>query len=247
MRSFWRWLCCLWVLVAPSLALAHPQLEDALALGVSRTGLEIEVRSTLRPVIVAANATPRAGSSFSPQEIAILIRDHAPYLAAHLRVRAGAETLVPSIVSAMPVEVLSTPIQHSIDLERYHARFVLHYPTERAVTRVSLEQDMLTDAPADRSWRLSYIVVARDVGSQRLLGTGLLTRDRGFDLDLPELAASAVSSGFLGYFWAGLRHIVSGWDHLLFVSALVLGARRLRELVLVVLSFTLAHSLTLTL
>ncbi|MBI3179907.1 MAG: HupE/UreJ family protein [Deltaproteobacteria bacterium] len=43
----------------------------------------------------------------------------------------------------------------------------------------------------------------------------------------------------------GLEHIVTGYDHLLFLFALLLVAARLRQLVLIVTSFTLAHTLTL--
>ncbi|HVS62024.1 MAG TPA: HupE/UreJ family protein [Thermoanaerobaculia bacterium] len=43
----------------------------------------------------------------------------------------------------------------------------------------------------------------------------------------------------------GFFHILGGIDHLLFIGCLVIPLRRLRELVLVVTSFTVAHSVTL--
>src|SRR5205823_8088874 len=43
----------------------------------------------------------------------------------------------------------------------------------------------------------------------------------------------------------GFRHILGGTDHLLFLLCLVMPFRRLRELVLVITAFTLAHSITL--
>ena len=49
------------------------------------------------------------------------------------------------------------------------------------------------------------------------------------------------------FFWHGVHHILTGYDHLLFISALVLGAATLWDLIKVVTAFTLAHSLTLTL
>lgn len=52
---------------------------------------------------------------------------------------------------------------------------------------------------------------------------------------------------FKTFFWHGVHHILTGYDHLLFVSALVLGAATLWDLIKVVTAFTLAHSLTLTL
>ena len=44
-----------------------------------------------------------------------------------------------------------------------------------------------------------------------------------------------------------MMHILTGWDHLLFMSALVLAAVTFGDLVKVVTAFTLAHTITLTL
>jgi hypothetical protein len=45
----------------------------------------------------------------------------------------------------------------------------------------------------------------------------------------------------------GVEHIVTGYDHLAFLVCLMLGTRSVRSVVLVVTSFTLAHSITLAL
>jgi hypothetical protein len=49
----------------------------------------------------------------------------------------------------------------------------------------------------------------------------------------------------LSFVALGFRHILDGLDHLLFVLCLVIPVRRLRPLVAIVTSFTLAHSVTL--
>jgi len=46
-------------------------------------------------------------------------------------------------------------------------------------------------------------------------------------------------------FRLGLHHVLIGLDHVLFVVALVLGARRLRDVLAATLAFTVAHSVTL--
>src|SRR5262249_17741020 len=43
----------------------------------------------------------------------------------------------------------------------------------------------------------------------------------------------------------GIEHILTGIDHLLFLFCLVIPVRRLRPLIAVVTSFTVAHSITL--
>lgn len=45
----------------------------------------------------------------------------------------------------------------------------------------------------------------------------------------------------------GVEHILTGWDHLAFVAALLLGARGWRQVLLLVTTFTVAHSITLAL
>ena len=49
------------------------------------------------------------------------------------------------------------------------------------------------------------------------------------------------------FFELGLHHILGGYDHLLFLVALLLGVCRLRSVVTTVTAFTLAHSVTLSL
>ncbi len=61
-----------------------------------------------------------------------------------------------------------------------------------------------------------------------------------------ESMASRVSP-FEAYVYHGVRHILKGYDHLLFVSALVLAANSLWDLLKIVSAFTLAHTITLTL
>jgi hypothetical protein len=56
----------------------------------------------------------------------------------------------------------------------------------------------------------------------------------------PEAGASLAR-----YVRLGVDHILSGWDHLAFVLALILLARRLAEVALLATGFTAAHSLTL--
>lgn len=53
------------------------------------------------------------------------------------------------------------------------------------------------------------------------------------------------SSRAWSFFEMGIEHILTGYDHLLFLFGLVLLRARLNELLVVVTAFTLAHSLTL--
>lgn len=56
--------------------------------------------------------------------------------------------------------------------------------------------------------------------------------------------ASGVAAEYLGL---GMRHILGGYDHLLFVACLIFVARSPRRILLTITGFTVAHSITLAL
>jgi hypothetical protein len=57
----------------------------------------------------------------------------------------------------------------------------------------------------------------------------------------------AAHAGGLGFFRLGIGHILGGYDHLLFLAALMLGGGGWLALLKIVTAFTIAHSLTLAL
>jgi hypothetical protein len=72
--------------------------------------------------------------------------------------------------------------------------------------------------------------------------------DRSFtflelDVAAPETVARAIR--FWRILWLGVEHIATGYDHLLFLLALLMGAAGFLATVRVVSAFTVAHSLTL--
>ena len=58
-------------------------------------------------------------------------------------------------------------------------------------------------------------------------------------------AADLAPHGAYGFFRLGIEHIVTGFDHILFLFALILRGGRLGSLLGIVTAFTIAHSLTL--
>ncbi|MBX3188403.1 MAG: HupE/UreJ family protein [Labilithrix sp.] len=58
-------------------------------------------------------------------------------------------------------------------------------------------------------------------------------------------ASSAHASSAWGFFKMGIEHILTGYDHLVFLLGLILLRARVRQLLGVVTAFTVAHSITL--
>jgi len=57
--------------------------------------------------------------------------------------------------------------------------------------------------------------------------------------------ASIIEGGNLRYMWIGATHMLSGYDHLLFVFGIIFFLTRFKDIVKYITAFTLGHSLTL--
>ena len=89
------------------------------------------------------------------------------------------------------------------------------------------------------------LVTVHGTAGRRLAERMLDTHLTAVDVDLRDEPASTSIAG--QFFGLGLHHILSGYDHLLFLAALLLGLQRLSGVAKTVTAFTVAHSLTLSL
>lgn len=70
-------------------------------------------------------------------------------------------------------------------------------------------------------------------------------RARGLLTQPVEISRSPLWA-ILSFVKEGIRHILEGWDHVLFVVCLVIGAAQLKDLIWRVTGFTIGHSVTLS-
>ncbi len=91
-------------------------------------------------------------------------------------------------------------------------------------------------------------------GEDPMEGKVIVTVDPSLDFHLPGDVVSGVCGGNIPpppglgrYFLLGIEHILTGYDHLLFLFALVLACRGVKPMLIIVTAFTLAHSITLAL
>jgi hydrogenase/urease accessory protein HupE len=82
----------------------------------------------------------------------------------------------------------------------------------------------------------------------------LTSEEDAASIDLPPPGAVAATTApssqptrRISFFALGVEHIVTGYDHLLFLAALLLVCKNLREAAAVITFFTIAHSITLSL
>ncbi|MDP2283385.1 MAG: HupE/UreJ family protein, partial [Pseudohongiella sp.] len=68
----------------------------------------------------------------------------------------------------------------------------------------------------------------------------------GYAHDMTDIARDRMAEGgFLNIMWTGAEHMLSGYDHLLFLLGVMFFLTRLRDIFLFVTAFTLGHTITL--
>jgi HupE / UreJ protein len=215
---------------------AHPVSQGALEVAIFRDHIDVRATVTMEEVLVAAAYDGQHDLSQLER-----VRGHGEYLLLHLRVIANGKRLE-GRVAGVPERTSGRP---SYELE--------YRPTEGGLPgRITLQQDVLREfdfAPGN-PWEASYLVRVSHEGGSPLAGFLLTSRDpliletRMHETGSPMVDQLRTGMAFLRH---GITHILTGYDHLLFVGALVLAVAGLWDLVKVISAFTLAHTVTLAL
>jgi HupE / UreJ protein len=233
-------LACLlaWVAFATRYATAHPVAQGTLEIVVFPERISVTATVSLEEVLVAAVYGGQKHASALE-----MVHWHGDYLLAHLRVAADGQPLDGFVVKR-PEQAAGRPI------------YGFEYRVESgAPRRIALQEDVLREfefAPGN-PWEASYVVHVRRHGGPAMEGL-LLTSREPLVIDLNAIAQergawSSIDKARMAkdYIRHGIMHILSGYDHLLFIAALALAVATLWDLVKVISAFTCAHSLTLTL
>lgn len=206
--------------------------------------ITVRVTVSLEEVLVADAYGPDSSRAKSTDEA---VRRHGVYLMKHLRISADGRPL-----AAEQVQSLSPNVAGRKD--RFVYEFI--YRLSAPASELRFQEDVLNEfefAPGNR-WEASYIVEIAEEGRPTREGL-LMTSRQPLVVHVRENQSALTSATprldrgqvLRDYFQHGLLHILTGYDHLLFVTALVLSVRSLWEFAKVVTVFTLAHSITLAL
>lgn len=207
---------------------------------ISADRVIVHASVTLEEVLVSSAYGPEQARAKSPAEAA---QQHGAYLLDHLRISAEGRRLRGRLL----------PSENAAEKPRFS--YILEYSLETPASEFLFEQDVLNEfefAPGNR-WEASYVVQIAEEGLAPREGLLLTSRQPlTFHRELnvaPEQRAPRLDRWQVirDYCRHGMLHILTGYDHLLFVTALVLTVRSLWELVKVITAFTVAHSITLAL
>ncbi len=240
-----------WLALA-STAQGHPLSQGAMTVVIHPDHVSVRVRVTVEEALIT---TLLAG----PPELLDSQRSewHAHYLLDHLHLSADGLPLSGRLTSI--AEPGSRPPDETRAADTEHAWYDFDYvPANPALKlsrpkQVEFRQDVLVgvELAPGVNWDASYSLSVRTAGGIPSEGLLLTTRSVLVHDNTWTTAQPGSRTGHWplvrDYVAHGIHHILSGFDHLLFISALVLAALSIWDLVKVVSAFTLAHTLTLTL
>ena len=114
--------------------------------------------------------------------------------------------------------------------------FQLRFTADEVIEQFNLHYNLVfDDAPAHTS-----TLIVRS--GENLQNDIIDSANRDILINLPQPKIGAV---LWKYFKLGIEHILTGYDHLLFLLSLVLIASRFKDALKIVTAFTIAHSITL--
>lgn len=248
------------LLTGPPSAFAHPVAQGSLDAEVSSGKLFVRARVSTEEAFLANAFGPDARAADSG---ATLWDRHGQYLLEHLRILADGRRLAGRLVAVVP-PASGTASDPGSSAGRDRIVYDLEYDLadEQGGAHPSrdlqFQQDLLNEfefAPGNR-WEATFVVRIAEPGGPAIEGLLLTSREPLVYRCAGEAGAREAGSSaarldrlrlFRDYLRHGVAHILTGYDHLLFICALVLATKTLWDLIKIVSAFTLAHTITLTL
>ena len=233
-------------LLALRSAQAHPVAQGRLEIEILPDKIRARAFVSTEEVVVQNTlASNGEKDAVAPEE---LYRRHGLYLLQHLRFTGDNRALVGRVVA--PSVPDGRGLQHPV----YDFEFAL----SGKPSRVQVKEDVLNEftyAPGNR-WEATYVTRVAQQGRPTVEALLFTSREPLFVNCIWSDSSATTPPGAVildrsrltkEYVWHGLMHILTGYDHLLFIGALALAVVTLWDLIKVISVFTLAHSITLTL
>jgi len=230
------WLCLTSLFLASSPVLAH----DA---GLSSADLRIETNRLVAVVTLSVIDLTRVLAEMETRTPLDSSRDgkmsEEEFMAGLERFRALAADLLSvkfdgrSVASTVPQLVLDDTNNCLIHLSFYG----------EPPMRLNVEARLFNYLPGRHQ---QFLTLSDERGKD--LGKKMLTPQAAvceFDLSSSPAAGEAKITSFGGFLMLGIEHILTGYDHLLFLFALLLVCQNFKSAIQIITCFTIAHSITL--
>jgi hydrogenase/urease accessory protein HupE len=218
---FGRLIAVIFLLGFAQLSIAHDPGLSSVDVIVKEQGVNVNITFSLQDIeaFVPMDSDQDAEVTTAEQEAA------KPKIA--LWVQQGIQLLVEGqVIQAVAAGVVSFDNQNNAHIAMQYGQI----PTE-------LRADFLSKLPKDHK---QYVTVKDEIGKN--LSEKMLSRE---DSVMTSLAAK--SSTFTDFLLLGIEHILTGYDHLLFLFSLLVVTRNFLPALKIITFFTIAHSITLAL
>lgn len=228
----------------------------------------MRVSATLREVAVVQKLDTNRAPALDV--ITGALEKHGDYLLKALQVQGDGQPLPGEVLDSRLVTdgADTAPADSPLYLDQAHAAFDFEFrfatnppPREITLGHATLKgQNYAPGVP----WDVTYALLVKGA-DRKELAAGIVRVDLPFALALPGSADTNAPTSkpapnsmtdfgpangtppFGAYVRLGVHHILTGWDHLLFLAALALAAVKLADFFKLIGIFTLAHSITVTL
>jgi len=241
LRFFVLSILTIWVLKS-SPAHAHPVAQGSAEIRIDPERITLILRVSNEQIFVAESIGPNAKPAKSLDE---LWERHGTYLREHIALVADGATVAGKLLALAPPADKST---------KGFTSYTFEFPQGNPA-RLELRQNLLQEiefAPGN-PWEAAFTARVQR-GETTIREAAVWSAKQPVEVDLTSVASNFASTAgprlsplAWDYFIYGLHHIAGGWDHILFVIALVLAVPRLWPVLALVTAFTVAHTITLSL
>lgn len=230
-----KWLMVALFMLQSSWGLAHPPGLSSLDLTIKTNVLDVKATFALQDIEAFAPMDSDLDAEVSDAERDAAKPSIAKLLAEQLRINVDGKDVVPS-----------EPGQVNFD-DQNNAHVEFHYPA-LPQQQLLVQSTFLERLPDGHQ---QYLTV-RDATGKAINEKLLSNNDDKFSLQVSGLANSnqpaaeySVFTTFVDFFKLGIEHILTGYDHLLFLFALLAVTHSFWPALKIITFFTIAHSITL--
>lgn len=252
----WRYALCLSAVLALLLippgrqADAHAYSAGYTTLQFTKSGVEMTYTLDELSVIELTGADTNKNGVLEPEEFAAAEDSVKALLEQHIRLAVDRED-----------QEATGAVSLTMERQENAAKAVLkaNYPPVSASQSVSLTDRLYENDTVTNYVNLVTIQYGSHKSTSALSGkyrewSMQMTADdyAGLPPDAqtsgrPHEDASASGSGWYSFFVLGMDHILTGYDHLLFLFSLLIARQKFKQYAGMITAFTVAHSMTLTL
>ncbi|MGI8889261.1 MAG: HupE/UreJ family protein [Chthoniobacterales bacterium] len=200
--------------------------------GLSSANLQVD-RDTISAV-VTFNERDIAGVL---GESAAAVTGNGPAIRGKMEALARRALTLEADGQQIPPLTVTTSVDQNKNVE-----FSYTYERPRGSSEITVHSALLPDMPFGH--RQAFAAVS-DTGQE--IARSLLSKREDTARVIPGIALPSANHSFLDFLLLGIRHILTGYDHLLFLFGLLIVCRNLKEAGLLITCFTIAHSITLAL